>query len=75
MGKEFGRGNNVCGNILTVFQECLGVDHHQVSDIYEVRVVFHSPRENFARIDDSRNVINVDIFRLMEFTNHILSEV
>ena len=71
----FFSGNNVCGNIVTLFQERLEGDHNWASEIYEVRVVFHLFCENIAQIDDSSNVINVDIFRLMELTNHIFLEV
>ena len=67
VGKDFVSGNNVCGNIVTVFQERLEGDHHRVSEISEVRVVFHFLRENVARIDDSRNVIDVYMFRLVAF--------
>ena len=47
---------------MTVFQERLDGDHHRVLEISEVHGVFHFLRENVARIDDSRNVIDVDIF-------------
>ena len=65
----------MCGSIVSEFQECLEGDHNQVSNISEVRVVFHLLCENVARIDDTRNLINVDIFRLMAFANHIFLEV
>ena len=52
----------MCGDIVTVFQERLEGNHHGVSYIYEVCVVLHLLRENVARIYDSRDVIDVDIF-------------
>ena len=62
VSKEFVSENNVCGNIVTVFQKRLEVDHHGVSEISEVCVFFHFLCGNVARIDDSSNVIDVDIF-------------
>ena len=65
----------MCGSIVTVFQEHLEGDHHWVYEIYEVRVIFDLFRKNAARIDDARNVIDVNIFQLMAFLNHIFLEV
>ena len=45
VGKYFVNGNNVCGNIVTSFQERLNEDHHWVSDISEVCVIFHFLRK------------------------------
>ena len=75
VGKEFLSGNNVCGNRVTVSQKRLEGDHHGVSEIFEVRVVFHFIRENVDGIDDSKNMVDVQIFRLMAFANHVFSEV
>ena len=60
---------------MTVLQKRLEGDHHGVSEISEVRVVFHFLRENVDRIDDSNNVVSVHIFRLMAFTDHVFLEV
>ena len=73
--KDLVSGNNVCGKVVTVFQKRLEGDHHGVSEISELCVVFHFLCENVARIYDSRDVINVHIFRLIAFTNHILLDV
>ena len=75
VGKEFVSVNNVCGNCVTVLQKRLEGDHHGVSEISEVRVVFNFLRENVDVIDDSKNVVDVQIFRLMAFANHVFSDV
>ena len=62
VGKDFVSRNNVCGKIVTVFQECLEGDHHFVSEISEVCVIFHFLCENVDRIDDARNVFDLNIF-------------
>ena len=58
----------MCGNIVIVLQERLKRDHHGVSEIYEVVVILHFLCENIAWIDNSRNVFNIHIFGLMEFS-------
>ena len=75
VGKDYVNVNNVCGNVVTVLHNCLEGDHHGVSEISVVCVVFYFLRENIARIDDSRDVINIHIFQLMSLANHIFSEV
>ena len=60
---------------MNVFQKILEGDHHGVSEISEVCVVFHLLREYVARIYDSRGVVDIHIFRLVTFANHIFSEV
>ena len=40
--------------------------HHGVFKILAVCVVFNLLRENVARVDDSRDVIDVHIFRLID---------
>ena len=75
VGKDFVSGNNVCENRVTVLQKRLEGDHHGVSEISEVRVVFHFIRENVDGIDNSKNMVDVQIFRLMAFANHVFSEV
>ena len=75
VGKEFLSGNNVCGNRVTVLYKRLEGDHHGVSEIFEVRVVFHFLCENVDGIDYSKNVVDVQIFRLMAFTDHVFLEV
>ena len=60
---------------MTTFQKILEGDHHGVSKISEVCVVFHFLCEYVARIYDSRDVVNIHIIRLMKFANRILSEV
>ena len=70
LGKDFVGGNYVFGNVVTVFQKSLEGDHYGVYEISEVCVVFHFLRENVARIDDSRNVIDFDL-GLVAFTKNI----
>ena len=60
---------------MTVFQKILEGDHHGLSENSEVCVVFHFLRVYVDRIYDSRDVVDIHIFRLMTFANHILSEV
>ena len=60
---------------MTAFQEILEGDHHGVSEISEVCIVFHFLREYVAWIDDSRDVVNIHIFRLIKFANHIFYEI
>ena len=75
VGKNCFSGNNMCWKFLILLQERLKIDHHGVSKISEVGVILHFLRENIAWIDNSRNVFNVHIFGLMEFSNHVFSEV
>ena len=63
------------GNIVNAFLKILEGDHHGVSDMSEVCVIFHFFRKYVARIYDSRDVFDIHIFWLMTFANHILSEV
>ena len=62
VGKYFVSRNNVYGNIVDLFQKRLDGDHHGVSDISEVRVVFHLLQKDVARIGGSRDIIDVHIF-------------
>ena len=75
VGKDCVRGNNLCWNIVIVFQEHLKLDHHLVSEISEVCVIFHFLRKNISWIDYSRNVFDLNLFQLMAFSEHIFSEV
>ena len=71
VGKDFVSKNNVRWNIVNVPQELLKGDHHWVSEISEVRVIFHFLRKNIAWIDYARNVFDFNIFQLMAFSYHI----
>ena len=71
VGKDFVSGNNVCWNIEIIFKERLKGDHHVVSEISEVCIIFHFLRKIFAWIDYASNVFDLNIFRLMAFSNHI----
>ena len=75
VGKDSVSVNTMCWNIVIVLQECLKIDHHEISEISEVGAILHFLRENIAWIDNSRNVFNVHILGLMAFSNHIFSEV
>ena len=68
VGKYFVSENNVCWNIMIVPQEFLKGDNHWVSKISEVCVIFHFLCKNIAWVDYTRNVFNVNIFRLMAFS-------
>ena len=61
----------MCENRVTVLQKRLEGDHHGVSEISEVRVVFHFIRENVDRLVDSKNVVDIHIFGLMAFKNYV----
>ena len=60
---------------MIILQERLKGDHHRVSDISEVCVIFHFLRINIVWIVYARNLFDVKIFSLMALSNHILSEV
>ena len=68
VGKDFVSNNNLCGNIVTVFEEHLKLNHHSVSEIVEVCVIFHCLCKNVAWIDYARNVFDLNIFWLMTFS-------
>ena len=46
---------------MIVFQKDLEGDHHGVSEIFEVPVVFHFLREYIARVYDTMDVFDVHI--------------
>ena len=65
----------MCWKFLILLQERLKIDHHGVSKISEVRVIFNFICKNVACIDYVSNVFDLNIFRLMAFSSHIFLEV
>ena len=60
---------------MTIFQKIPEGDNHGLSEISEVCVVLFFLCEDVALIYDSRDVADIHNFRLVEFSNHIFSEV
>ena len=75
LGKEFFGRNYMWGNVVTILQKGLEWDHHWISEISEVCVIFHLIYEYIAWIDDVWDMLHVNIFWLITLGNHIFSEV
>ena len=60
---------------MMVSEKGLEGNHHGITEIALMSVVLNLLGEDFTWVDDSRYVLHIENFGLMEFTNHVLPEV
>ena len=58
-----------------VYEKFLEGNQHGITEIEIMSVFIHLLGEYFTGVDDARYVLHLDIFGMMEFPNHVSSEI